>query len=185
MSTIKISKDKTTTVISFFGGPGAGKSSAAAALYAAIKAEGCSVELVREYVKEWLWDERLLGTYEQIYFAAKQLRRESMFLGKVDYIVTDSPIWLNSFYAKIHGTEHIQRACEAICTAYYNQAKEDGHKYINLWQPPVGDYEQAGRGETEEEARDMDTAMKNFFLARGLSFITQLGTYKIRYEKNL
>lgn len=184
MPNIIIDKDKKTTVVSFFGGPSSGKSTSAAALYAAVKAEGQSVELVREYVKEWLWDERPLGVYEQIYFTAKQLRRESMFLGKVDYIVTDSPVWLNSFYATVHGTKHIQDSCESMCKAYYTQAKEDGHKFINLWQNKVGDYEQAGRGETEEEALAMGVRMRRFFIEKGLSFTEQKGVYTVRYEYN-
>jgi len=47
-----------TRVINLLGGPGVGKSTAAAKLFAKYKDEGKSVELVREYVKDWAWEGR-------------------------------------------------------------------------------------------------------------------------------
>jgi ATP:corrinoid adenosyltransferase len=69
---------KKTTVISLFAGPGAGKSTSAAYLYAHLKNRGVNSELVREYVKDRAWEERQIGTYDQIYFLGKQVRREAM-----------------------------------------------------------------------------------------------------------
>jgi tRNA uridine 5-carbamoylmethylation protein Kti12 len=84
-----------TTIINLYGGPGTGKSTSAAYLYYILKAEGHNVELVREYVKDWAWEGRQISTYDQIYFLGKQVRRESLLYGKVDWIITDSPVMMN------------------------------------------------------------------------------------------
>lgn len=173
---IKIPQKKITTITSFYGGPSAGKSTSAAALYAIMKARGMSVELVREYIKEWIWDKRPLGIYEQLYITAKQLRRVTSFLGKVDYIITDSPVWLNSFYSRKYGTQHIHEGCEAMCKAYYQQVKSSGHRFLNLWQTRAGKYEQAGRASNEQQARIADVEMKKYFKDKGLLFTEQRGT---------
>jgi hypothetical protein len=171
-----VPEEKRTTIISFFAGPGAGKSTASAALFAIMKQKEMSVELVREYVKDWVWEGRGIGTYEQVYFLAKQMRRESNLLGKVDFIITDSPVWLAPFYAEKYTTECIFKGCEAMAKAYYQQVIDSGHLHLNLWQTRTKAYKQAGRRESEEQAREMDTTMKDFFTSRELKFIEQGGT---------
>ena len=85
-----------TTFISLFAGPGAGKSTSSAYLFAKLKEAGINAELVREYVKDWAWESRPIGTFDQFYFLGKQIRRESMLMDKVDVAITDSPVWLCS-----------------------------------------------------------------------------------------
>src|ERR1041385_3278977 len=92
--------ERQTTIINLYGGPGSGKSTAAAFFYYLMKKDGLSVELVREYVKDWAYEKRGIGTYDQIYFLGKQTRRESMLYSKVDWIVTDSPVMMNLYYAQ-------------------------------------------------------------------------------------
>src|SRR5579885_3619982 len=91
-----------TTIINVYGGPGAGKSTSAAYLYYLLKVAGKNVELVREYVKDWAWEGRKFGAYDEIYFLGKQVRHESMLFGKVDWIVTDAPVYMTAYYASIY-----------------------------------------------------------------------------------
>ena len=49
-------------VINLFGGPGCGKSTTAADLFARMKLRGLSVELVTEYAKDVVWDEKAAAT---------------------------------------------------------------------------------------------------------------------------
>jgi nicotinamide riboside kinase len=150
-----------TNIISLYGGPGAGKSTSAAYLYYLLKTESQNVELVREYVKDWAWEGRKIGTYDQIYFLGKQVRHESMLYGKVDWIVTDSPILMNAYYASIYCTPNLGVGIQAATLAAYRQAMEDGHKHYNIYlnrsKPYIGD----GRYQTEDQAKDIDLGVKN------------------------
>ena len=88
---------KQTTVINLFGGACVGKSTQAALLFAHLKCLGHSCELVNEYVKEHIWAERkdVLRSDKDIkqdYIFAKQHKKQYILEGKVDYIITDSPI---------------------------------------------------------------------------------------------
>ena len=53
-----------TQIISLHSGPGTGKSTSAAQLFAELKQRHCSVELVREYVKKWAWEGRKISGFD-------------------------------------------------------------------------------------------------------------------------
>jgi ATP:corrinoid adenosyltransferase len=97
--------ERTTKVINMFGGSGIGKSTTAAGLYHQMKLQGLNVELVREYVKGWAWAGTKVNTYDQVYIFGKQARSEYMLYGKVDYIVTDSPILLSPIYDRYYNVD--------------------------------------------------------------------------------
>ncbi len=153
--------DRKTNIISLYGGPGAGKSTSAAYLYYLLKAEGKNVELVREYVKDWVWEGRKIGTYDQIYFLGKQVKHESMLYGKVDWIVTDSPILMNAYYASIYCTPNLGPGIKAATLAFYKQAMEDGHTHFNIMLKRSKPYIADGRYQTEEQAKEIDNGVRS------------------------
>jgi hypothetical protein len=86
--------------INFFGGPGAGKSTTAAHVFARLKRELVSVELVSEYVKAWAYRKQPVDFYDQFYIQAKQMHYEYRFLKNgVKNVITDSPVALSHVYA--------------------------------------------------------------------------------------
>ena len=87
-----------TKLINLFGGPGIGKSTVAAHLYAHLKMEGYSAELVTEYAKDKVWEGSINVLRDQIYVFAKQRFRLGRIVGKVEYIVTDAPLLLSMVY---------------------------------------------------------------------------------------
>ena len=90
-------------VINMFGSPGCGKSTQAAGLFYKMKLAGLNVELVTEYAKDLVWQDRLDSMADQQdYIFAKQHHRLHRLRGKVDYVVTDSPIILGIAYMKHH-----------------------------------------------------------------------------------
>jgi hypothetical protein len=151
---------KTTTIISLYGGPGAGKSTSAAYMYYLLKAAGENAELVREYVKDWAWEGRKIDTYDQIYFLGKQVRKESMLLGKVKWLVTDSPIFMNLHYASIYCTPLLSEGVRAAVLAYYNQTLDDGHKHYHIMLHRNNPYNSEGRYQSEAEALAIDDGVE-------------------------
>lgn len=151
---------KTTTIISLYGGPGAGKSTSAAYMYYLLKAAGENAELVREYVKDWAWEGRRINTYDQIYFLGKQSRHESMLFGKVKWLVTDSPIFMNYYYATLYCTPKLREGVKAAVLAFYEQTLEDGHQHYHVLLHRQKPYVQDGRYQSEEEALAIDDGVE-------------------------
>ena len=87
--------------INLFGGPGSGKSTLASLLFGELKLRGFSVELVNEYIKVWVYENRKLESFDQVYIFAKQQRLEDRVLrAGVKTLITDSPLLLQCVYAK-------------------------------------------------------------------------------------
>jgi hypothetical protein len=150
----------TTTVINLFGGSGVGKSTVAALLFARMKILGLHVELVREYVKLWAWSGRQVRKEDQIYLLGKQSAYESMLYGKVDYIVTDSPILLAGVYAEWHNGLDGQYVTLAA-NSFIEQAKATGEVVVeNYILERDGEFDMRGRWESEEQARGMDVFLR-------------------------
>jgi hypothetical protein len=145
-----------TTIINLYGGPGAGKSTSAAYLYYLLKCQGANVELVREYVKNWAWEGRAFGVYDELYFLGKQVRHESMLFGKVKYIVTDAPVYMTAYYAGIYCSLAFAQGVEKAATAFYQQAKDDGHNHVHVYLKRFKPYKAEGRYQTEEQAISVD-----------------------------
>ena len=88
-------------VINLWGGPGTGKSTAAAGLFYAMKKEQLNVELVTEYAKDATWEKRNDLRDDQIYIFAKQQRRIARLVDSgIEWVITDSPIPLGLVYIK-------------------------------------------------------------------------------------
>lgn len=91
-----------TIVINAFGGPGAGKTTACLDITSMLKKRGFIAEYVQEYAKELVWDknfEMLNGSEKnQKIILNEQQKRMDRLMGKVDFIVTDAPLLLNSIY---------------------------------------------------------------------------------------
>lgn len=160
-----------TTIINLYGGPGTGKSTSAAFLYYLLKAEGKNVELVREYVKDWVWEGRTINTYDQIYFLGKQVRRESMLYGKVECVVTDSPVFMNLFYASKYCSPLVSAGVSAGTLSFYQQAQEDGHHHVHVFLKRNKPYLSEGRYQTEAEAVELDTGIKDMLTRLNIPFM--------------
>lgn len=166
---------KETKVINLFSGPGCGKSTLAAELYHKLKVRHIKSELVREYVKDWAWEARQVGQFDQIYIAGKQCRRESMLYGKVDVIVTDSPILLSPFYQDLYSNVDIVKPS---VLKFLDYAKTTGVKYHNYLIKRETKYDAEGRYETEEEAIQVDQALERWLRDHAIRFTVIEGPNK-------
>jgi hypothetical protein len=144
-----------TTVINLFGGSGCGKSTTAASLFSRMKLAGTHVELVREYVKYWAWNDRKIREWDQLYLLGKQSAYESMLYGKVDYIVTDSPILLAGVYQEFRSNGEDSYVSNAA-QAFMAHAEEQGVTYKNFFLKRNKPFDPRGRYETENQAKEVD-----------------------------
>ena len=149
---IHLMHSRSTTLINVFGGPGIGKSTFAALLFAALKMRDASVEIATEYAKDLLRDGRgHVLSEDQIEVFAAQRRRHRRLLGKVDLAVTDSPVLLCSIYAPAH-----------YPPSYHDLVRwaHDEIPSVNLLlQRHAGHYQVEGRIHSETVARAIDQAI--------------------------
>lgn len=163
-----------TTIINIFGGPGTGKSSCAANVFALLKAKDLNVELVREYVKDFVWENRQRYPMDQIYIMGKQMRREQVCLGKVDYIVTDSPVDLSFIYEQHY--DPAPHVCGEVIKKYKKINEQNGHTYVNIFLHRVKKYNPNGRYQDEEGAKLVDRLILDYLKNNGIYFVEFGGT---------
>lgn len=147
-------------VINLYGGPGTGKSTTAADLFAKFKKEGYLVEYVQEYAKDIVWEGRNYLLADQLYILAKQNRRIQRLEGKVDIVVTDSPLLMGCVY--IDPTCPIAKELECLTIAVADQ-----YQNFNIFLRRVKPYQPAGRMQTEEQAKEKDTEIERLVMMVG------------------
>lgn len=138
-------------VVNLFSGPGAGKSTMAAGLFYKLKLAGYNVELALEYAKDLTWEERFNTLCNQPYIFGKQYHRLKRLEGKVDAIITDSPLLLSCFYsAKTYPVSFKTSVIEI------NDQFDNWNFFINRVKP----YQPKGRNQTEDQAEEIDQEIK-------------------------
>jgi len=153
--------------VNFFGGPGVGKSSIACHTFAELKALGCSVEYVYEQIKLWTYVPRPPKSWDSFYMQARQIYFEDTILRSgTDLIVSDSPVFLQWFYARHHvapGQDAMFMSGREFETIYPSLN-------ILLTRPEDVDYQAEGRYEDHEQAKTVDAALKE--LLSDIAYIT-------------
>lgn len=160
---------KKTKVISLYGGPGTGKSTTGSLLFAHLKMKDINCELVREYIKDWIWEGRAIKSTDQVYILAKQARREQILYGAVDVVITDSPMWLSPVYEQKLGTAPY--VCEKIVEKFQKEAEAVGVEYIHVFLKRVKKYNPAGRYQDENGAKAIDQEIKEYLIAAKIPFL--------------
>lgn len=155
-----------TITVNLYGGPGAGKTTAAWEIAAELKKAGVLTEYVPEHAKELVWDGKLDlldGSYEnQKALIAEQAHRIDRLQGKVSVIVTDSPILLGLMYQK----EEYPKLEEFAFQKY------EQHNNFDLF-VHRGDfygYEQAGRIHTPAQSASLDSDILLFLKRNCIPF---------------
>lgn len=150
-----------TKIINLFGGPGIGKSTTAAELFSLMKNNNLNVELVQEVAKEWAWEGKFITYYDQVFITASQMRRETNLLNKVDYIITDSPVFMGILYSRKYYDFSLQQTIEKIFNTYKDQLRCDGHCQVNFLLNRIKKYNPQGRFQDEIEARQFDSELES------------------------
>lgn len=153
--------DKHTIVINAFAGPGAGKTTSCLEVAEKLKKQGFVTEYVQEYAKELVYDNNLTmldGHYEhQFEILKEQMKRINRLYGKVDFILTDSPVLLNNTYLnEDKGTNDYATYCENVKKIYalYNN-------FNYFVERDKSAFEKDGRIHNLEQSIVIDDELKN------------------------
>ncbi len=151
-------------IINLFGGPGTGKSTIAAGVFQNMKMMRHEVELVTEYAKDLVWEERSNLFNSQDYISAKQCRRLSRLEEKVDWVVTDSPLLLGLFYISddFPGKDHF---CNYLIERF------NSYDNINIFLKRTVPYNPNGRIHNFNEAKNIDSFINDFLLSNNVDFL--------------
>lgn len=147
-------------VINLWGAPGSGKSTTAAGLYFLMKINKYKVELVTEYAKDLVWNNHEAMFGNQISIFAEQNWRLHRLLDKgLDFVITDSPLPLPSFYKP-----------KGYLQSFDSIVMETFHSYNNLnyFLHRVASFEKIGRRHNETESETIAADLQAFMANNGI-----------------
>ena len=133
-------------VINLFAGPGVGKSTTAAKVFADLKMKGINCEMALEFAKDKVWEESFRTMDDQIYIFGKQFHRIWRLKDKVDVIICDSPLPISIVYDKENS--------EAFHTLIMEQFNKFAN--VNYYIERSTEYQESGRVQTKEDAEKLD-----------------------------
>lgn len=153
--------DKNTIVINAFAGPGAGKTTSCLEIAEKLKKQGFVTEYVQEYAKELVYDNHLTmldGHYEhQFAILNEQMKRINRLYGKVDFIVTDSPILLNNTYLNEDKNTKVYSAYTDCVNKLYGLY----NNFNYFVERDTSAFEKEGRIHNLEQSIAIDNELKN------------------------
>lgn len=144
-----------TIVINCLAGPSSGKTTIAAELFVALKKKGYNVEYLQEYAKQLVWLKEFDVLNNQQYVSHQYYKTIKAMDGVVDYIILDSSL-LNGLYYNRNNLDNLSNVdkTEKLILEYYN-CFTNLNFFINRLKHI--DYETAGRIQSEDEAKAIDT----------------------------
>lgn len=158
-----------TLVLNLYGAPGSGKSTTAASTFSLLKLAGVNAELVTEYAKEVAWADNHSLLANQLYISAKQHNRIHRLQGKVEVIVTDSPLLQGLAYFPSHYPEMFTETIRWFNDQFHN---------INFLVHRVKAYNPKGRLQTESESDEKQKDIRKLLRDCGQSY------YEINGDRN-
>ena len=158
-----------TLIINLIGSPSAGKSTMASHVFCQLKYKGINCELVNEFAKEKTWENNHTALQDQFYITACQHYKQHILNGKVDVIITDSPIILGLFYYKETNPILYNSYQDFILETFRQQDN------MNYWVNRDKPYNPVGRNQSEAEALKMDETIHDFLHKHDISHIKVLG----------
>lgn len=131
-------------VVNLYAGPGTGKSTICAALFAELKYEDHDVEMVREFAKDLVWDKRFHEMRIPGFILGEQSKRLYNVAPQVKLVITDGPILLTRVYDK-------NEAQKQLALDIYNEFDN-----LDIFLLRTKQYNPNGRIQNEQEAREKD-----------------------------
>lgn len=153
-----------TLVVNLYGAPGAGKSTGAAYIFYKLKQSGINCELVTEFAKDKVWEGAKAVFEDGCYIFGKQHFRMHRLMGKVDVVITDSPLLVSAFYS------------EGFRDELTSIAKKSFDKFqVSYFINRVKAYNPKGRFQTEDESNQVASEMWKFLKSNDVNLFNSVG----------
>ena len=149
-------------IVTMFGGPGVGKSTTAADIFARLKWTQVSVEMVQEYAKGKVYEESMRTLDHQIYVFGKQLHYVKRCAREVDVVVQDASLLNSLIYKREKTSETFKRLVREEYERFDN---------FNIYIERDHPYDSEGRYQTREEALKLDARIERKLEELGLNYI--------------
>lgn len=165
-----------TQILNLLGGPGLTKSTIAAGIFHKLKLKRINCEFITEYARDVVYEENYKLLNNQLYLLARQARRQLRLIDKVDFVITDSPLLLNSIYLKHHisripdGERQLSDSYIELCSDFYDRTFLEFNNINYLIKRSIA-YEPRNRAHTEEEARMLDCEIKDKLDHLGIGYM--------------
>lgn len=154
-----------TIVANFLGGPGCGKSTLAAYVFAKLKWQGVHTELVTEFAKDLVWDDTPNMLKNQIYMFGEMYRRIDRLQDKVDLVLCDGPLFMSIIYGEQFGKEFVDFVNSEF-NRYHN---------INIFVNRTEHFDERGRVHDLQQSMDIDIRIMEYLNRYGHYFSTVSG----------
>jgi hypothetical protein len=149
--------------VNFYSGPGTGKSTVTAHVFALLKWRGRNVEMALEYAKDKVWENSLSVLQNQIYVLGKQLHRVNRLVGQVDIVLTDAPLGHSLYYGRYDTSPEFK----AMVLEEIRRQNS-----INIFLERTKPYNPAGRYQTAEEAVQVDREIRSMLEDYSIPFFS-------------
>lgn len=160
--------EKKTYLINIISGPSAGKTVTCALLFAKLKILGFVVEYVQEYAKTLVWTKNFELLNNQYYVTHTQFNLMKQMIGKVDFIITDGSL-LHGLYYNRHNKDNI---CNIEKTENFILDSYSKFNNVNIFlDRGIFPYEEQGRIQTEEEAKEIDVILKHLIKQSEIKYV--------------
>lgn len=149
-------------VVNFIAAPSAGKSSLMADVFAKLKWKNIDAEMVTEYAKDLVWEERTQTFKNEIYIFAKQHHRLFRLNNKVDIIITDRPLILSCYYNRAANGSQL---LDQLVLEEFNKFNN-----LNFFVNRVKPYNPNGRNQTEDESNAIGVSLKEMLNENNITY---------------
>ena len=138
-------------LVNFFAGPGSGKSTTSAYVFARLKMAGINAELVGEEAKDVVYNRATPMLDNQILLLGQQYQRtKRLEEAGIEVALCDSPFGLNAMYGE-------SRPYYPELLALVKKLESLYPNTINVFVKRVKQYQQVGRYQNAEEAAALDS----------------------------
>lgn len=145
-----------TVIVNLYGAPGAGKSTGSAYIFGQLKMNNISVELVREFVKDKIYEKSEGVFNDQVYILGKQHFRQTNVKGNVDVIITDCPLIIQAYYTDKYKFPYADELRQLVLKLY--SLENNINYFVNRDKP----YNPDGRFQTEADSDSISDNLKEY-----------------------